>query len=145
MFSCVQRVQINLTLWGQVGYLIPVETITHTGFIIMVDNYLSVPCPHLMIWTTDFAFKFIMVFCFRKETSVSLLSWRQLSNKSPMESLLHCFCLSFQNCTNISRGFQIETISNSQITKVVMDFDPLSCNPYFLLKPFLFWFLEKNK
>ena len=142
MFSCVQRVQINLTLWGQVGYLIPVETITHrfynNGRQLFVRTLSS-------LWTTDFAFKFIMVFCFRKETSVSLLSWRQLSNKSPMESLLHCFCLSFQNCTNISRGFQIETISNSQITKVVMDFDPLSCNPYFLLKPFLFWFLEKNK
>ena len=135
MFSCVQRVQINLTLWGQVGYLIPVETITHTGFIIMVDNYLSVPCPHYgqLISLSNLLWCFV----FERKPSVSLLSWRQLSNKSPMESLLHCFCLSFQNCTNISRGFQSETISNSQITKVVMDFDPLSCNPYFLLKPFL--------
>ena len=31
----------------------------------------------------------------------------------------------------------METISNFEITKVVMVFNVLSCNPYFLVKPFL--------
>ena len=69
-----------------------------------------------------------MLCCFQKENLCFFSELETVSNKSPMESLLHCFCLSFQNCTNISREFEMETISNFQISKVVMVFDVLSCN-----------------
>ena len=70
-----------------------------------VGNYLPVSCPHKLCkinfhWL---CVQIFLVYCFRKENLCFFAELETVSNKSPMESLLHCFCLSFQNCTNISR------------------------------------------
>ena len=85
------------------------------------------------------AFEYSKMFSFflQKKTSVSLRSWRQSQIKVRWKVYSIAFVWAFKTVQISQETFEMETISNFEITKVVMVLNVLSRNPYFLVKPFL--------